>query len=89
MMSRDALYRNPADLRELPYIEADTFNITINDVTEFIGIICSLDDGIILVFSICKAKAGCRFYHINNLLLEKMPRYWGKAMRNWPRSLFT
>ena len=88
-MSRDALYRNPADLRELSYIEADTYNITINDVTEFIGIICSLDDGMILVFSIGKTKAGCRFYHINNLLLEKMPRYWGKAIRNSPRSLFT
>ena len=37
-------------LTDEAYIEADAFNITINDVTECIGIICSLNDGIILVW---------------------------------------
>jgi hypothetical protein len=37
-------------------IWADTLDITVNDVTEFIRFICSLDNGMILVLGRCKSK---------------------------------
>ena len=59
-------------------IWADTLDITVNDVTEFIRFICSLDNGMILVLGIGKPKACSRFNGVNNLLLVCLDKgRWG------------
>ena len=58
--------------------ETDMLDITVNNVTELVRFICSMNNGLILVLGIGKTKACSRFNGVNNLLPDCFDKgRWG------------